>query len=279
MTSTTTSTTTVETEPVVMTTPPSSATYASTKGGGGGGAAPRSLYECVTAADEAGHSRWYAALACSIRKFHPDQAGFDPWMLALTLGTVLAYLYFRNEAIVVGGFLVYLTVEFIIYAAVCFLTYKTVADVRRTHSREMAHLLDPLVFALANFVGWYLIDYSALGREGAGASEASVARHASTWRSLVVVSVAIALSGHWKLHGWSFLIILATIWLVHATSAGSHDADYSLWVSKRATTLVVFFYAFFIRPIGWHFANNAFISLNAALFVISIVHVVLVQEN
>lgn len=265
-TSTATSTTTTTESPVVVS-------------GGSGSGTPSSLYECVTATDEAGQSRWYAALACSIRKYHPDQAGYDPWMLALTLGTVLAYLYFRNEAIVVGGFLVYLTLEFLIYAAMCWLTYKTVADVRRTHTRELAHLLDPLVFALANFVGWYLIDYSAVGREGAGASMHSVERHASVWRSLVVVSVAIALSGHWKIHGWSFVIVLATIWLVHATSAGSSDGSYSLWVSVRATALVVFFYAFFIRPIGWHFANNAFISLNAALFVISIVHVVLLQSG
>jgi hypothetical protein len=240
---------------------------------------PSSLYACVEEANDRNESRWLAAFACAVRRYHPDLMGYDRWMLSLVLGTMLGYLYFRSTSVLVTLFLVYLVVEILVFAVFVYFTRNTMADIRMTHARgELVHLLDPFIFALSFFAAWYLVDYSLVH---AGLGQHHVEKHRSWWRGIVVVSVAFALSGHWKISGWSFVIVLATIWLVHATSGigHHHSAHYSLRVSECATGIVVFFYACFIRPIGRHYSNNAFAALLLFLILSSILHLILIQDH
>lgn len=214
-------------------------------------------------------STFFAALAHSLKDCSIDPHGFDQWHLPLTLGTVLAYLLLRRWEIVFLIFAVFYLFEYALFFVLKALTRGSTAAITSRHQRSRELLTDPLVFSLALFVAWYIIDYSVIG-SGDGASGST-----PWWRSALLLLV-VAVSGHARLYWASLATLVGAVWATHCVvllaSSSHHKHEHSLWLSLRATGFALFFYAAFLVPIGGHFLQNALFALLLALFFSSAIH-------
>lgn len=217
-----------------------------------------------------GHSPLVAAIAHVLRDKHYDPVGYDQWYLAIVLATTLSYLYLRRWPLVLIGFVVWYTFENLMWYSVGIASRGLRNNLRATESRERELLIDPVVFLLTLAISVYIFDYSVVSL-GAGATDMlpAVLSNADWIRAAIVVVLA-CWSGFIRTFWITLVLLLAAIWIIFAVDSGS---PLQLWLAVRASGVVIFYYAWFIRPIARHFLYNALFAVMYVLLVVSIVDI------
>ena len=177
----------------------------------------------------------------------------DPFYLTLLLVTFMVYLYTRRWEWALVGFLVYYTVENVLFFAARTFDSYVGRWVLQHQSRTDELLTDPIIFALALLVAAYVFDASAF-------SVAAVP--AGAIRTLAVSLAALA-SMFSRIFYLSLALLLATVWVVYFTQTAVPGA---LEQALAATITAIGLYLWFLRPINCHYVFNAVYALLYTVF-------------
>ena len=215
-----------------------------------------------------GHSMYSAAVAYVLRDRHFDPLGYDQCNLAICLTTFLIYLYSRSCYVALASFALWFVFESVVYSALLPLCSPAIRQhVVAVEARDYEPIIDWLLFALALALAVYALSSHTLLALTVPATFPSATED---WVALVVVPLVSTLAVFPDIFFLSGALLLAAIWLVYAFSSPLLGALH-LGLAIRASIATVYFYAWFRSPIAYSFVYNAFMSLFAAAFLLSLV--------
>jgi len=214
------------------------------------------LSEIVARASGSGRkrkcSKLVACLHFAFQWTHICKVSDDQYCLTIVLIAFFSYLHWRSLIFSSAIFLVYYMAENFTYFLLLKLTKPNSFSIERTHTRSNELVSDPLIFFMALFSAWFMLDYSAIGF-GVGADRTSARNNFGQARFLVDMLLCF-LAGVNKLYWPVALLFLCETWTFHFFTA----TTYSLWFTIRASYVIATaFFVGFVKPFRAHYSYNA----------------------
>jgi len=234
------------------------------------GASPVPGCDAVTRIHEAtrvGESRFSGFVSHLLRDKHFDPRGYDLALLPMCLTTFLGYLYTRNWAVVLVAQVVYCLWERLVWSLLLPLCSPAIArHVAAVETHDAESLLDVVLLLLALLTSMYALDYTVLGD---GIDPRLVAHFPTTgwdWAAVGVLALVSCVSAFPDLFYRSALVTLLAI----GTLALVYWNTLQTWNALIATLATLWFYAWFLWPVAYYHAYNAFFALLTAVFILSL---------
>lgn len=229
--------------------------------------AENTLVTYIHRARQAKQSVYSAVVGYKLREQHFDPRGFDQTLLAITLSTVLAYLYTRSWTIAAIGFVIFFLLESIAWFLLPVFSRAIKMHVSAVEARDYEPIVDWLVFVYALLFAIGAVELSILNLGAGSIAPFGFPATTSDWASAIAVVFVSMLSAFPNIYFLSGILLQATIWIVYLVV----QTDFALWIAVRASASAIYFFIWFRHPIAFHFGFNAAISLTAATFIISII--------